>query len=81
MSEDTTEAETVTLIGSWVRFEELRKEMEAKVKGLELSSFNMNFGDAKSEKAFRQRLSEIQTLLDKILRLLGPETTEAKTVV
>ena len=77
---DTEPFETNRLIGAWLLYEQYRKGIEEKIKGLELSSFNMNFNDAKTEKTFRARLAEIQVLLDKILRLLGPEK-EARTLV
>jgi len=68
------------LIGGWLEFETLRKQMETKIRELELSNFNLTYG-SKSEVEFREKLKQIRILHDKIETLLGPpkETTTLVT--
>ena len=67
------------LIGGWLEFETLRKEMESKIHDLELSNFNLTYGP-KSEAEFREKLKQIRILHDRIEALLGP-AKETSTLV
>ena len=63
----------MNIIGKWYEFAVLRRDLESKVKELEITSFNLQYG-AKNEAEFRQRLKETRILLDKIEELIGPLT-------
>ncbi|MGA8856729.1 MAG: hypothetical protein WB643_06125 [Candidatus Bathyarchaeia archaeon] len=68
----------MSLIGSWLEFEALRKQMESKIHDLELSNFNLHYS-VRSEAEFRQKLKEIRTLLEKIDGLIGAPSKEPST--
>jgi hypothetical protein len=58
------------LIGAWLEFATLRKEMETRIHDLELTNFNLTYS-ARTEAEFRQKLKEIRSCLDKIDVLIG----------
>jgi len=66
------EKKPFNLIEAWYNFTLLRKDLEAKVKDLEITSFSLQYG-AKSEAEFRQKLREARILLERIEKLVGPE--------
>ena len=77
-----TESETkpFNLVGAWIQFEELRKNLEEHVTGIELSKFNLQYG-SKTEAEFKSKLREIQILVDKIVRLIEASTQEAPQAI
>ena len=76
MSEDKKQ---LNIVGAWFEFAQLRKELEERVKGLEITGFNLQYG-TKTEAEFRQRLREARLLFEKIEDLIGPPTTAPQNV-
>lgn len=57
------------------------RDLQSTAKELELSSFSLTYG-AGTEKVFRQKMREIETLVSKMVAIVGPETVESnKTLV
>ena len=70
-----------SLIGSWIEFAHMLGALQSKAKDLELSNFSVTYG-AGTEASFRAGLREIATLVNKMVLLAGPETSETmKTIV
>jgi len=67
-----SEEKPFNLIDAWYNFTLLRRDLEAKVKELEITSFSLQYG-AKSEAEFRQKLREARILLEKIEELVGEQ--------
>jgi len=71
MSEE--EEKKPTIIQIWYEFTTLRRDLEQKIKDLEVTSLSLQYG-ARTEAEFRQKLREAHVLVEKIERLLGPES-------
>jgi hypothetical protein len=56
--------------GQWMRFLELRSKMQDCVSALEVTHSSLTYG-IKTEGQFRDRLRELQRLLDEVNKLLG----------
>jgi len=66
------EKKPFNLIEAWYEFALLRRDLEAKVKELEITSSSLQYG-TKNEVEFRQKLREARILLERIEKLVGPE--------
>ena len=73
------ENNSFNLLGSWFQFVELRRDLEEKIKSLEVTSFSLQYG-TKTEADFRQKLREARLLFEKIEALIGPSTTPPSNV-
>lgn len=66
-------------VASWLTFAHMLRDLQSAAKDLELSNFSLSYG-AGTERQFRQKLREIETLVSKMTALIGPETVENKTL-
>ena len=71
MSEEES-GRSPSLVAAWYEFAQLRRDL-AKIRGFEVTSFGLQYG-VKNEQEFRQTLREDRILLEKIEKLVGPET-------
>jgi hypothetical protein len=62
-------------IASWLEFAHMLRDLQSTAKDLELSNLSLSFG-AGTEKQFRAKLREIETLVSKMVALVGPEVEE-----
>ena len=79
MSEEESE-KSLSPVAAWYEFAQLRRDLEAKIKALEVTSFGLQYG-VKNEQEFRQTLREARILLEKIEKLVGPETQLQSQVI
>jgi hypothetical protein len=68
-------------VASWLAFAHMLRDLQSATKELELSNFSLSYG-AGTEKEFRQKMREIESLVSKMVALIGPETVQNnKTLV
>ena len=68
-----------SIVSKWFEFAQLRRDLEEKVKQLEITSFSLQYG-AKGEGEFRQELREARMLLEKIEALVGPPSEPPSSI-